>query len=63
MAKNGPNGGRRIGAIGNRSQFVNPKTGLARKRNTEARNRLEQSAQGESVKARPHKMKERCVRR
>ena len=35
MAKNGPKGGGRIGSIKNRSQFTNPKTGLAQKRDAE----------------------------
>lgn len=34
MAKNGPKGGGREGAITGRSQFINPKTGLSSKRDT-----------------------------
>ena len=34
MAKNGPKGGGRIGAVRGRSQSTNPKTGLSTKRNT-----------------------------
>jgi len=33
MAKNGPKGSGREGAVTGRSQFINPKTGLSAKRN------------------------------
>lgn len=35
MAKNGPKGGGRIGAVKGRSQVLNPVTGIYTKRNTE----------------------------
>lgn len=35
LAKNGPKGAGRIGAVTNRSQFTNPKTGLSQKRDTQ----------------------------
>lgn len=50
MAKNGKNGGGRIGAIKNRTQFQNPETGLFQKRNKENGQIMEVKTTGDKFK-------------